>query len=122
MNRNPLFPFALIAVFGIILIVTFSIIGLNQSKDVAGSKEGEATEATASASPEEIYQQNCSSCHGQNYEGAVGPALKGVGEKISVDQIKETIKNGKGGVMPAFSGTLTDEQIAEMAQWVSKLK
>lgn len=124
MNRNPLLPFALIAVFGIILIVSFSIIGLNQSKDVASGASGEATEATeaiASANPEDIYQQNCSSCHGQNFEGTVGPSLKGIGDKISVDEIKETITNGKG-IMPPFSGTFTDEQIEKMAQWVSEIK
>jgi cytochrome c550 len=121
MNRNPLIPFALIIVFGIGLMVAFSFIGLDNMKEMAEEKEGggQKTEDVANAKPEDIFKQSCASCHGQNFEGGAGPSLKGVGDKLSVDEIKETIKNGRGA-MP--SGLVPEEKLDEMAEWVSKIK
>jgi cytochrome c550 len=125
MKRNPLVPFIVIAIFGIVLIVTFSIIGLNHTKELANGADKGTQVETAAANPDDIYKQNCSACHGQNFEGVVGPSLKGVGKELTVDQIKETITKGKSGdigTMPAFGGTIPDDQIAKLAQWVSEIK
>lgn len=121
MNRNPLIPFAIIAVLGIILMFVFSFKGIGDHKNLAsGGEKEEKTENVANASPEELYQkQGCISCHGQNYEGGAGPALSDIGKKVSLDEIKDTLKNGRGA-MPA--GLVPDEKIDEMAEWVSKLK
>ena len=43
---------------------------------------GEDTSTTADAGQEaKLFEQKCSSCHGQNLEGGVGPELKTVGSK-----------------------------------------
>jgi cytochrome c550 len=119
MNRNPLIPFLLIAIFGIGLMFLFSFKGIGDREELASGGEEEQTEDVASASPEEIYTKSCISCHGQNYEGGAGPALAGIGDKLSADDIKETIKSGKG-IMPA--GLVPDEKLDEMAKWVSEIK
>ncbi|QNG61188.1 cytochrome c550 [Metabacillus idriensis] len=120
MNRNPLIPFALVAVIGIGLMFFLSIKGLGDMKEMAGEgKEEDKSGEVANASPEEIYQQSCISCHGENYEGGAGPALKGAGDRLGVDGIKETIKNGRGNMPP---GLVPDEKLDEMAEWVSKIK
>ncbi len=120
MNRNPLIPFFLIMVLGIGLMFAFSFIGLNNQEELAkGEDAGETTEDVASATPEEIYQKSCLSCHGQNYEGGVGPALTGIGDRLSSDDIKSVLQNGRGA-MPG--GLVPDEKLDEMAQWVSELK
>lgn len=119
MKRNPLIPFLLIAVLGIGLIFLLSFKGIGDHKELANGGEEEKTEDVANATPEEIYQGNCISCHGQNYEGGAGPALTGVGDRLSVDEIKETIKNGKG-IMPA--NLVPEEKLDEMAEWVSQIK
>jgi cytochrome c550 len=121
MNRNPLIPFVLIMVFGIGLMFAFSFIGLDNAKEMAEGEngEGKTTENVADAKPEEIYQQSCISCHGQNYEGGVGPALTGVGDRLSADDIKEVLKNGRGSMPP---GLVPEEKIDEMVQWVSEIK
>ncbi|MTH52452.1 cytochrome c [Bacillus mangrovi] len=119
MKRNPLIPFALIAVFGIGLMFFFSIKGIGDGKELAGGgKEEPKTEDISALSPEEIYKGKCISCHGENYEGGAGPKLAGT--SLSVDEIKEKIKNGGGG-MPA--NLVPDEKkLEEMAKWVSELK
>ncbi|UYY97329.1 cytochrome c [Peribacillus frigoritolerans] len=122
MNRNPVMPFIIIMVFGIGLMFLLSFKGLGDAKDLAKEKEGggktEETES-ASASPEDIYKQNCISCHGDAYQGGVGPALKGVGDRLSVDEVKDVITNGRGA-MP--SGLVEEQNIDAMAEYIHGLK
>ncbi|MGM9927636.1 MAG: cytochrome c550 [Bacillus sp. (in: firmicutes)] len=119
MSRNPVIPFVLIMVMGIALVFGLSLKGLGDAEKVAqGGKEGEEqTEQTAS-SPEEIYKASCIGCHGGNYEGGVGPALTGVGGKLSTDEMKEILINGKGSMPP---GLVKEDQADEMAEWLSSL-
>jgi cytochrome c550 len=122
MKRNPVMPFIIIMVFGIGLMFLLSFKGLGDAKDLAKEKEGgEKTEETesASASPEDIYKQNCISCHGDAYQGGVGPALKGVGDRLSVDEVKNVITNGRGA-MP--SGLVEEQNIDAMAEYIHGLK
>jgi cytochrome c550 len=122
MNRNPIIPFVLIMVFGIGLMIALSFKGLGDAKEMAKEKENggkEKTEQTAAGSPEDIYKANCMSCHGDQYQGAVGPALKGVGDRLSEDDIKNVLTNGRG----AMPGGLVEEgKIDEMAKWLAGLK
>lgn len=122
MNRNPVMPFIIIMVFGIGLMFLLSFKGLGDAKDLAKEKEGggktEETES-ASASPEDIYKQNCISCHGDAYQGGVGPALKGVGDRLSVDEVKEVITNGRGAMPP---GLVEEQNIDAMAEYIHGLK
>lgn len=120
MNRNPLIPFLLIAVLGIGLMFLLSFKGLGDHEELAkGDEEPEAGDI-ANATPEEIYQQSCVSCHGQNYEGGMGPSFVGIGERQSVEEIKKTIQQGTGGGMPG--GLVPQEKLDEMAEWVSQIK
>jgi cytochrome c550 len=120
MNRNPLIPFALIMLFGLALVFGLSWKGLGDMKEVAKEKEGGAkTEEAAAAKPEDIYKQSCVGCHGANYEGGVGPALKGVGDRLSVDEIKNVLQNGRGNMPP---GLVPADKAEEMAKWLSELK
>lgn len=122
MSRNPVLPFIIIMVFGIGLIFLLSFKGLGDSKDLAKEKEGgEKTEETesASASPEDIYKQNCISCHGDAYQGGVGPALKGVADRLSEDEVKDVIANGRGAMPP---GLVEESNLDAMAKYIHELK
>lgn len=69
----------------------------------------------------------CLSCHGDNLKGGNGfPSLRGIGDKLTKDDILGIIHNGQGG-MPAMTETakgkgLTDADIEKMADWLSKQK
>ncbi|XXM73712.1 cytochrome c550 [Lysinibacillus sphaericus] len=124
MNRNPIIPFILIMAMGIGLVFFMSLEGLNNADEKAkeaehGEKAGGEGEKASSGEfdPEQAYKDNCLSCHGGNYEGGMGPALKGTDK--SVDEIKEIIKNGKS---PMPAGLIADENIDAMAEWVKSLK
>ncbi|NRG47168.1 cytochrome c [Bacillus sp. CRN 9] len=118
MNRNPLIPFAIIAILGIGAMFLVSFKGLGDMNDLASEGEEAPVEETASADPEELYQQNCIACHGDQYQGGMGPALSGVGEKLSEDEIIEILTNGKG----AMPGGLVAGKEADMAAWLAEIK
>ncbi|WP_064091466.1 cytochrome c550 [Rossellomorea aquimaris] len=125
MNRNPIIPFVLIMALGIGLVFFMSLQGLNNAEEKAKEekhgemegKEGEGEQASSGEfDPESTYKNNCLSCHGADYGGGAGPALKGT--DLSKDEIKETIKNGKG-IMPA--GLVEEENLDAMADWIKSL-
>ncbi|MEH6941227.1 cytochrome c550 [Bacillus sp. JJ722] len=122
MKNSAIMPFVMIMVMGIVLMFALSFKGLGDAKEVAneGKKgdKGAKTEQTA-GTPEEIYQASCLSCHGNSYEGGMGPALKGVGDKKSVDEIKAILKDGKGAMPP---GLVPEAKLDEMSKWLSELK
>jgi cytochrome c550 len=121
MKRNPVIPYILVMVFGIVLVFIISFKGLGDMKEVAKG-EGEGSEKTevAASKPEDIYKQSCIGCHGDQYQGVVGPTLKGVGEKYSKEEIMTIVTKGKGTGMPP--GLVTDEQAGAMADWLAKIK
>lgn len=70
-----------------------------------------------------MKQAQCMACHGAELEGGGAPALLGVGDRLSKEELVEVITNGRNdGAMPAFNGDLTPEQIDQVAEWLSKQK
>ncbi len=119
MKRNPVMPYALIAVLGLTLMIVISFVGLNQMDQVNGDGGEEKEEEAATTDPEKIYSQNCASCHGSDLSGQVGPSLQKVGSKLSKDEITDIIKNGKGSMPPQQLG---NEQVSAIATWLSEKK
>ena len=119
MKRNPIIPFALIAIVGILAVIVISFVGINQREQIANG--GEAEEG-ATIDPETIYEASCLGCHGSDLSGGAGPALSAIGSELSLDEIKEIISNGTDGGMPAMSGKLSAEEIAAISEWLSEKK
>ncbi len=115
MTRNPIIPYIITGVAGLLLVIILSSVGITQmNKEAAGGEEEEI------ASPEEIYEQSCASCHGGNLEGLSAPALDNVGANYSEDEIADIIQNGKGDNMPA--GLVTGEEQQLLAEWLAEHK
>ncbi|TFB24364.1 cytochrome c [Filobacillus milosensis] len=75
-----------------------------------GGTDGETAQAG-----EQLYQQNCSTCHGADLSGGVGPSLKNVGDKYGVEDIVGIIQNGKGQ-MNAID--ISEEDSKSIAEWL----
>ena len=58
----------------------------------------------------DVYQERCAACHGGSGEGASGPSLAGVADRLSVDDHIAVVRDGRGQ-MPGWDGTLSDEEI-----------
>ncbi|MFC4409534.1 cytochrome c551 [Chungangia koreensis] len=75
--------------------------------------------ADTTAHAEEVLNQSCISCHGQNLEGGMGPSLNDVGGRLSADEIRSTIENGKGQMPP---GLISGEDLDAVVDYLSKQK
>ncbi|SEQ89032.1 alcohol dehydrogenase (cytochrome c) [Virgibacillus subterraneus] len=66
-----------------------------------------------------VYENNCLSCHGaEGAGGHNGPNLQNI--NMNTEQIIQQIKNG-GGNMPGFEGTLTEEEIKAVTEYIRSL-
>jgi len=88
---------------------------------VAGTSTSSATKPASQLGNDgkKIFQTECASCHtlaAAGTHGTVGPNLDQL--KPSDATVQHQVENG-GGVMPAFKGTLTAQQIAAVAKFVS---
>lgn len=99
--------------FGTLLVL--GACGGGGSDDNAGDDSG----STDSAAGEEVFKQNCASCHGEDLSGGAGPSLETVGADHSVDDIKDIIENGQGS-MPA--GLVSGEEEDAVAEWLATHK
>ncbi len=80
-----------------------------------------ANNTTTAAAAEATYKAQCVGCHAADMSGGVGPNLQKVGGKLTAEQISTQIHNGGGG-MPAYNGTLTEDQINALTDWLASKK
>jgi cytochrome c553 len=68
----------------------------------------------------QIYQQNCASCHGGNRLGGMGPALlPGNLKRLKKSRAHDVIRDGRPATqMPAFAGKLGADQIAALVDFI----
>ncbi|MDN7244437.1 cytochrome c [Planococcus shenhongbingii] len=105
--------------FGSALVLGACGGGGDEAAPPADTPDSAGTEET-SVDPEQVVQQNCISCHGENLEGAGNfPALNNVGARLSEEEIRGVIENGKGA-MPA--GIIEGEEADAVAKWLSEKK
>ena len=121
MKRNPIIPFAIIAIVGILAVIVISFVGINQRDQIANPDQGQA-EGEIVEDPEAIYEASCVACHGADLSGGAGADLRTVGAELSLDEIKDIITNGTDGGMPAQSGTLAPQEIEIISKWLSEKK
>lgn len=86
-----------------------------------GTGTGAAPAAGDAAAGKAVFTAKCGGCHtlaDAGTSGAIGPNLDEA--KPGADKVVERVTNGKG-VMPAFKGTLSDADIANVAAYVSSV-
>lgn len=84
-----------------------------------GGNGGNGGGGDTTAHAEEVLNQSCISCHGQNLEGGMGPALNDVGSRMSADEIRDVIENGQGQ-MPG--GLISGEDLDAVVDYLSQQK
>ncbi len=58
----------------------------------------------------EVYRTSCSSCHGTRGQGAIGPALVGVADRLTIEDHEAIVRDGIRQ-MPPFADALSAEEI-----------
>jgi len=66
-----------------------------------------------------VFAANCAGCHGADGTGGVGPDLTTLPAAADEATVVKQVTNG-GQIMPSFSGTLSSQQIQDVAAYVSK--
>jgi cytochrome c551 len=108
-------------ILGTSLVMGLAACGGGGDKDTTkDTGNGGGTDTAQAGDAQKIYDQKCSSCHGGDLKGAVGPNLTQVGSKYSKDEILDILKNGKAGGMPA--GLVTGDDANTIADWLAAKK
>src|ERR1700761_5462752 len=94
-----------------------------ESSEGGEATEGESSEAAGGGDAEAgtvVFSENCSTCHGATgHGGNGGPDLTTMPLAQSEAGAIEQVTNGGGG-MPAFAGTLSEEEIENVAAYVAQ--
>lgn len=93
---------------------------LVMSLAACGGGDDEGGDTAQAGDAEKIYSQKCSSCHGGDLKGGMGPDLTAVGASKSKDEIAAIIKDGTNGGMPG--GLIEGEDLDKVADWLSNKK
>ena len=75
---------------------------------------------TAVNNARQIYNQLCANCHGQDGQKGVAGATDLSSSMLTLAERKSVILNGRGN-MPAFKGTLTEQEAEEIGAYTQML-
>ena len=83
------------------------------------NEPGSGGSGASGGSPgQQLFAENCATCHGADGQGAVGPRLAGtVTQRFpNIDDQIALVTNGTGG-MPSFKSKLTAKEIQEVVEY-----
>ena len=93
--------------------------GKKESSQAEAAKPGDDETQNPESHGANLYQDKCATCHGSHRQGKppAFPALAGVRERLSMEEIRTRIRQGKGG-MPSF-GSLNDSEINGLVAYLT---
>jgi mono/diheme cytochrome c family protein len=120
-NYYPLLSTATLLTIAIVIV--FQIYQMREPARLVADAAADLEKAVEAG--QELYAANCISCHGENGEGSMGPALntKDMRESVNEEQIFGLVKTGVPGTsMPAwaqaFGGPFTDEEARQVVEYI----
>ncbi|SDH48373.1 cytochrome c550 [Alteribacillus persepolensis] len=119
MKNKPLIPFLITAVAGLLLMLGLSLVGVNQQQ--AGEDGEDAEQQDPVEYGEELVNENCISCHGENLEGQGDyPAINDSGEQYSAEELADIAQNGIGDMPGGIANPEESQAIAEYLMSLSE--
>ncbi|HSV71536.1 MAG TPA: cytochrome c [Methylibium sp.] len=93
---------------------------------LAGLTHAQSTDApppagSTVAEGRRVYVRSCEVCHGPAGAGALGPALKRVGQRLSAQQLEEQIKNPKGSMPRLYPAAVSAEDVDRLVAYLHQL-
>ncbi|HKJ04477.1 MAG TPA: c-type cytochrome [Geopsychrobacteraceae bacterium] len=122
-------------IWGIIFIAYYLLSGWSSQAEFqekmaahtgAPTQTEQATQGTttpAATDGKSLYTAHCAGCHGDDATGGFGSDLTATTYKYgkSSETVKESILNGRGSSMPAFSGQLSGPEIEALTEYLLQL-
>jgi heme/copper-type cytochrome/quinol oxidase subunit 2 len=91
-----------------------------ETAEEGGEEESTEGGTADAAAGKEVFSEECSVCHGATgHGGNGGPDLRTMPLAKTQEGAEQQVTNGGGG-MPAFKGVLSEEEIANVAAYVSE--
>lgn len=111
------------AAFLVAILLAAFVAGCGGGGSDSGGTTGGGTTTTEGGSPlaagKRTFEETCSSCHTLAAAGATGEVGPNLDELEPSQALVEKQVTDGGGGMPAFGGTLSKEEIADVAKFVS---
>ena len=106
----------------VILFLTMAACQDNSQVTIAGLP----VEPVVLETGEQVYADNCAACHGDGGQGGLGIGAPSLTDRSVIygqdwRTVMKTLRNGRHGVMPAWSGRLSDAEINLLAIFVARL-
>lgn len=114
--KNPVIPYGLIAVLGILLVIIISFVGVNQREAILNPENEDVGAELTIDDADAIYQNKCANCHGDDLSGSeTMPDLTKVGNDLTKEEIEEIIIKGRGSMPP---GQANPEEAKILGEWL----
>lgn len=97
-------------------LVAFRLDGEGAAGVDGGSEETATGDGDEPRTGEKVYAQTCAVCHGGSGEGASGPSLVGVTDRLDRDEHVAIVREGRGE-MPAWEDQLEPEEIEAVVDY-----
>lgn len=99
---------------------------ISQTVAYVRSLSGLKADETAATAGKAIFNTHCMACHGTDGKGNQMLGAPNLTDEVwlyggSTDVITQTVTNGRGGVMPAFTKALGEEKVHLLATYVYSL-
>ena len=110
--------------FGNIGSPTLNIYALDGKAKIAESQPAPTTVAASTADVtvgKLTYGQVCAMCHGVKGEGALGPKLSGIKDRMNHERIVEWIKNPSDKMPKLYPSMLDEQKVTDVAAYLEKL-
>ena len=105
------------------LAVPFSACGGDDGDSGGGESSGpppqQVVDSGDPAKGEQVFADNCASCHGGDGGGGSGPKLQGEESYTDPETVVSQVREGGGG-MPGFSDQLSAQELADVSAFVTK--
>ena len=99
---------------------------INDVSEFVLSLSGKAGDAEAAERGRAIFAEQCIACHGEEGKGNTELGSPNLTDAIwlyggSKDDVVESVRTGRGGVMPSFTARLDDVTLKQLAVYVHAL-
>lgn len=108
----------------VVVVATLAVAACGGGDDETGEPHPDVTVPRPPASVTaggEIFAARCTSCHGANLRGGIGPSLASVGNGQPDAFYVDRVTNGKGG-MPAFGDDLAEDEIRSVVDFIRSIQ
>ncbi|MGA9597572.1 MAG: c-type cytochrome [Acidimicrobiia bacterium] len=106
-----------------VLILVLTLGGMVTAASIATAADGETQASNGTATGRDLYVQRCSTCHGLDGTGDIGPSLHGVGAASADFQLRTgRMPLAEVGARPGRKPTpFTADQISALTAYVASL-